>query len=112
MRLWGRLPPAVLAECALLPQQAPQPPHGYFTAAAAAAGELAPVATSQAFFTAQHLQKLSEALVTSSLSHPRTHTLWLSLLALLLPGFAPTKVILCSDDVCRFWRADTSSLTP
>ena len=90
VRLWARMPAAVLKECAILPQQSPQPPRSFFTATPVAAP--APVAASAAFFAARHLAGLSEALVASSLSHPRIHSMWLSLLALLLPGFTPTKV--------------------
>ncbi|KAK9903496.1 hypothetical protein WJX75_007153 [Coccomyxa subellipsoidea] len=90
VRLWARMPAGVRGDCALLPQQSPPPPRTFFTAVPAASP--APVAASAAFFSGRHLQALSEALVTSSLSHPRIHSLWFSLLALLLPGFTPTKV--------------------
>ncbi len=102
VRLWGRMPAAVLKECAILPQQSPQPPRTFFTAAPAAAP--APVVASAAFFAARHLAGLSEALVASSLSHPRIHSVWLSLLALLLPGFTPTKVSSFSTGT-RMWEA-------
>lgn len=92
VRLWARMPAGVQGDCALLPQQSPPPPRAFFTAVPAVSP--APVAASAAFFSGRHLQALSEALVTSSLSHPRIHSLWFSLLALLLPGFTPTKVCL------------------
>ena len=42
--------------------------------------------------TAQHLDSLSGALADASASHPRIHSVWLTLLSLLIPGFTPVKV--------------------
>ena len=51
-----------------------------------------------AFFSEQHLQILSPVLKGSSSSHPRLHSLWPTLLALLLPGFKAVKV--SNSSVC------------
>lgn len=55
VRLWGRLPREVAAECALLPADAQPPPPDFFTHTARDGGHAAPAAAA-AFFTSAHLQ--------------------------------------------------------
>lgn len=80
LRLWPHLPPKILKRGALLPKGIEAPPsdfgisNGKSTAAAAA------------FFSAEHLSKLSAVLKSSSASHPRLHSVWDAIIALLLPG--------------------------
>ena len=45
-----------------------------------------------AFMTPAHLGSVGEALADASVSHPRVHSVWLTLLSLLIPGFTPVKV--------------------
>ena len=94
LRLWPRLPPAVAAACPLLPPgfKAKQLPAGLFSAPAAAAGSKAVAAAGAAFFTRQHLTALLPVLRSTTTSHPRLHSLWTTLLALLVPGFTADKV--------------------
>ena len=87
LRLWSKLPAELLSEMSLLPSDAKPPPIEFFsrgqgTAASAAA----------AVFSQQHLQKLLPVLRSTSSSHPRLHSVWPTLLALLLPGFTAIKV--------------------
>ena len=90
LRLWARMPAGLRAACALLPAGAPPPPETLFTALP---GEQAsPVPAAAALFAPAHLYKLSPALLEASGAHPRVHSLWATLLALLLPGFTPAKV--------------------
>ena len=42
--------------------------------------------------TPVHLTAVGEALADASASHPRVHSVWLTLLSLLIPGFTPVKV--------------------
>ena len=42
--------------------------------------------------SAPDLSSLSGALADASASHPRIHSVWLTLLSLLIPGFTPVKV--------------------
>ena len=44
------------------------------------------------FFHPDHLASLRPLLRATTAAHPRLHLLWPSLLALLLPGFAPKRV--------------------
>jgi hypothetical protein len=87
LRLWPRLPAAAVERCPLLPS-APAAgaftgaPHDAAAAAAAAAG----------FFRKPHLEALLPVLLATTQSHPRLHSLWPTLLALLLPGFTADKV--------------------
>jgi len=83
LRLWGSMPSTLLKQTSLLPSNVQSPSTDFFTvsdtpkeAAAAAA----------AFFSEQHLQTVLPVLRGSSSSHPRLHSLWPTLFALLLPG--------------------------
>ena len=90
LQLWPALPPSALTDIKLLPAGATPPPKNFFTGPdvpqEAAAGAAA------AFFTVSHLQKLLPVLRASSSSHPRLHSVWPTLLALLLPGFTALRV--------------------
>ena len=87
------MPFTLLKQTSLLPSNVQSPSTDFFTvsdtpkdAAAAAA----------AFFSEQHLQTVLPVLRGSSSSHPRLHSLWPTLFALLLPGFTAVKVELSS----------------
>ena len=87
------MPSTLLKRTSLLPSNVQSPSTDFFTvsdtpkeAAAAAA----------AFFSEQHLQTVLPVLRGSSSSHPRLHSLWPTLFALLLPGFKAVKVQLSS----------------
>ncbi len=54
MRLWGRLPLEIVAQCALLPAGAPPPPADFFTDTARGGAHAAPDAAA-ASFTREHL---------------------------------------------------------
>ena len=91
LRLWARMPDEMAAACPLLPGAGqPAPPPTFFTALPGNSPEPAPAAA--AIFTQAHLAALSPALLEASTAHPRVHGVWHSLLALLLPGFTPSKV--------------------
>ncbi|KAK9825628.1 hypothetical protein WJX81_000686 [Elliptochloris bilobata] len=90
VRLWGRLPADLAAQCALLPAGAPPPPADFFTSTAHDGAHAAPGAAA-AFFSRAHLQELLPVLRASSAPHPRLHALWPTLLALLLPGYTPAR---------------------
>jgi DNA polymerase phi len=109
LRMWPHMPVALLQECGLLPAGSPRPPAALFAAPtpplgteAASAPEPepappplhmpAPLPASAAFFAPAHLEALSDALASSSASHPRMHSVWPTLFALLLPGFMLKKV--------------------
>lgn len=49
-------------------------------------------AAAAAFFSEEHLQTVLPVLRGSSSSHPRLHSLWPTLFALLIPGFKAVKV--------------------
>ena len=91
------MPSSLLKQTSLLPSNVQPPSTDFFTvsdmpkdAAAAAA------AAAAAFFSEQHLQTVLPVLRGSSSSHPRLHSLWPTLFALLLPGFKAVKVQLSS----------------
>ena len=89
LRLWPSLPPDLVSGCPMLPGGCPAPGPGTFTGtqdaqSASAAG--------LAFMTPAHLSRVGEALADASASHPRVHSVWLTLLSLLIPGFTPVKV--------------------
>ena len=88
VRLWSSLPADVLQKTSLLPRGAEPPPAGFFKQS----GDSTQPVAAAAFFTEQHLQTLLPILKSSSSSHPRLHSLWPTLLALLLPGFTAVKV--------------------
>ena len=94
LRLWPRLPAAAAAACPLLPGgfKAKQLPAALFTDPAAAAGSKAVAAAAAAFFTKQHLGALLPVLRGTTAAHPRLHSVWPTLLALLIPGFSADKV--------------------
>ncbi len=91
LRLWSRCSPAFVAQCPLLPSGVQPPSKGFFTAKTAETADH-PVAAAEAFFAGPHLQKALTALRLSSSSHPRLHSLWPTLFALLIPGFTASKV--------------------
>jgi hypothetical protein len=92
VRLWGRLPADLVAACPLLPPGCSRPPPPtLFTAPSASAGKAAGPAAA-ALFSVPRLQVLVPALRGSTHSHPRLHSVWPTLLALLVPGFNPDKV--------------------
>ena len=87
IRLWSKLPADLLSEVSLLPQGITSPPDSFFTK-----GQGSASAAAAAVFSQQHLQTLLPVLRSTSSSHPRLHSLWPTLLALLLPGFTAVKV--------------------
>lgn len=92
LRLWPRLPPAVAAACPLLPSGVKAKlPRGLFTDPAAASSKGA-AAAAAAFFSKQHLGALLPALRATTAAHPRLHSVWPTLLSLLIPGFSADKV--------------------
>lgn len=97
LRLWPRLPAAAAAACPLLPGgfKAKQLPAGLFSDPAAAAGSKAVAAAAAALFTKAHLAALLPVLRATTAAHPRLHSVWPTLLALLIPGFSADKVRLC-----------------
>ncbi len=89
LRVWPLMPPDLISECPMLPDNCPAPSVGAFTGSqdvqsASTAG--------LAFMTPAHLSSVGEALADASASHPRVHSVWLTLLSLLIPGFTPVKV--------------------
>ena len=89
LRMWPFMPAELLSECPMLPSGCPAPSAGAFTGSDNARS----VSTAgAAFMTAQHLRSLSGVLADASASHPRIHSVWLTLLSLLIPGFTPVKV--------------------
>ena len=89
LRLWPFLPQDLVSGCPMLPGGCPAFGPGTFTGLqdaqpASAAG--------MAFMAPAHLSRVGEALVDASASHPRVHSVWLTLLSLLIPGFTPVKV--------------------
>ena len=94
VRLWPRLPPAVAAACPLLPGgvEPKQLPPRLFADPAMAAGNKAVAAAAAAFFSKQHITTLLPVLRATTAAHPRLHSVWPSLLALLVPGFSADKV--------------------
>ncbi|KAL3158646.1 hypothetical protein ABBQ32_011390 [Trebouxia sp. C0010 RCD-2024] len=89
LHLWPSLPQSLLHDIKLLPAGAEPPPTDYFTNADAHKDLAGPAAA--AFFAEKHLQKLLPVLRASSSSHPRLHSVWPTILALLLPGFTAVK---------------------
>lgn len=106
LRLWPRLPAASAASCPLLPGgfKAKQLPAAMFTDPAAAAGSKAVAAAAAAFFTKQHLTALLPVLRATTAAHPRLHSVWPTLLALLIPGFSADKVRLPVLPVVHYGR--------
>lgn len=107
LRLWGSMPSALLKQTSLLPSDVRSPCTDFFTAPdmpkdAAAAG-----AAASAFFSEQHLQTVLPVLRGSSSSHPRLHSVWPTVFALLLPGFKAVKVQLSSVRLVMLTEAYT-----
>jgi hypothetical protein len=102
MRLWPLLPPDLAKSCPLLPaldrplDPAPSLSRGVPASEAFASCDGADEAA-DAFFTGEHLAVVLPLLRTTTAAHPRLHQLWPSVLALLLPGFSPRRVRICSD---------------
>jgi DNA polymerase phi len=97
LRLWPRLPPAVAARCPLLPAAAKQGgseplARNVWADPSAAAKSGAFAEASARFFSRQHLEALLPVLRATTQAHPRLHSLWPTLLALLMPGFSADKV--------------------
>jgi DNA polymerase phi len=94
LRLWPRLPAAAAEACPLLPAgfAAKKLPAQLFTDPSASAGSKAVAAAAAAFFSKQHLTSLLPVLRGTTQSHPRLHSVWPTLLALLIPGFTADKV--------------------
>lgn len=89
IRLWAVMPADVRRSCPLLPVGCTPPPADFFRAGAGG-GDASEAAA--AFFTPQHVRALLPVLRLTSQSHPRLHSVWPTLLALLLPGFTADKV--------------------
>jgi DNA polymerase phi len=91
LRLWPLMPQQLRDSCALLPvadiSDLPASGGSSHTTVYAASGQGA-----AAFFASSHLSKLLPVFRATSGAHPRLHTLWPTVLALLLPGFAPKRV--------------------
>lgn len=91
LRLWPLMSQALRASCPLLP--AVDIPNS--SAAGGTSRTTAYVNSAEgagAFFNAGHLAKLLPVLRATTAAHPRLHLLWPTVLALLLPGFAPKRV--------------------
>ena len=91
LRLWGRCSSELVSKCPLLPAGVQPPAKDFFAVNAAEASDH-PAAVAEAFFAGTHLEKILLPLRLSSSSHPRLHSLWPTLLALLIPGFTASKV--------------------
>ena len=92
LRLWPRLPAPVAEACPLLPAGfRGSLPAQLFQDPAASAGK-GVAAAAAAFFTRRHLAELLPVLRASTHSNPRLHSVWPTLLALLIPGFSADKV--------------------
>ena len=104
VRLWAVMPEDMCASCQLLPRGSAAPPRGFFQRGNNADGSKnnvdagAAEAAAAAFFTAAHLESLLPVLRASSAAQPRLHSLWPTLLALLLPGFSADRV--CAKGAC------------
>ncbi|KAL3135482.1 hypothetical protein ABBQ38_005962 [Trebouxia sp. C0009 RCD-2024] len=99
LHLWPSLPQSLLRNIKLLPAGAEPPPTGYFTNPDAPTDLAGPAAA--AFFAEKHLQKLLPVLRASSGSHPRLHSVWPTILALLLPGFTAVKDVDAVKEAAR-----------
>jgi DNA polymerase phi len=104
LRLWSRLPPALRAACPLLPPGGAAAPAALFAAAGplGAADVKAAAAAAAAFFTDAHLRRVLPALRATSNAHPRLHSVWPALLALLNPG---PPGALPAAELRAFWTA-------
>lgn len=95
LHLWPRLSDDIRDACALLPRGCPPPPRAAFTTGAEPAA-IAPAAGG--VFARAYLEQLSPALLEATHSHPRMHSLWTHVLALLLPGFTVTRSAAAAAD--------------
>ena len=93
LRLWPRLPPGTAAACPLLPAgvKPKQLPRALWSDPAAAGGSKAVAGAAAAFFTRPHLEGLLPVLRATTAAHPRLHSVWPTLVALLIPGFSADK---------------------
>ncbi len=89
LRLWPAMPKELQSSCPLLP--AARIPSSSWAAGRTTAYAASAEAAS-GFFQPSHLAKLLPVLRGTTAAHPRLHLLWPTLLALLLPGFAPKRV--------------------
>ncbi|DBB02081.1 TPA: DNA-directed DNA polymerase [Trebouxia sp. C0004] len=94
LRLWGLMPSTLLKQTGLLPSNVQPPSSGFFTASDMPKDAAAAAA---AFFSEQHLQTVLPVLRGSSSSHPRLHSVWPTVFALLLPGFKAVKDLNAAD---------------
>jgi len=93
--LWGQLPEDIISSSHYLPissnnNKDSKPVKGFFTnkgKAPATTTEWNSAACASAFFSEKHLQKIANAMHATTSSSPRLHSLWPTLLSLLLPGF-------------------------
>lgn len=94
------MPQALRAACPLLPDA------DISDASAAGATShttayAASVNGAAAFFDAAHLARLLPVFRATTAAHPRLHLLWPTMLALLLPGFAPKRVSTLNDGILQ-----------
>lgn len=108
LRLWPLMPQQLRGSCALLPHadvdDLPASGGGSHTTAYATSAQGA-----AAFFASSHLAKLLPVFRATSVAHPRLHTLWPTVLALLLPGFAPKRVSIGSSALTAVQEASIVS---
>ncbi|KAF8062006.1 pol5 [Scenedesmus sp. PABB004] len=99
LRLWHALPPDALEHCQLLPPlpAGAAPPPALFWQQPGAVQRGAVAGAASALFTVDQVSALCPALLASSASHPRLHPVWGCLLALLVPGFVPVRVLQQQD---------------
>ena len=107
LRLWGSMPSTLLKQISLLPPNVQSASTDFFTVSDTPKGAAAAAVAAAAFFSEQHLQTVVPVLRGSSSSHPRLHSLWPTLFALLLPGFKAVKVQLSSVRLLTLTEAYT-----
>uniref|UniRef100_A0A383W0H0 Myb-binding protein 1A n=1 Tax=Tetradesmus obliquus TaxID=3088 RepID=A0A383W0H0_TETOB len=95
LRLWHNLPQQQLQSCQLLPKlpASVSPPPELFWHQPGAVQRSSVAAAAAALFAAGQLKALCPALLATTASHPRMHPVWGCMLALLVPGFVPVKVL-------------------
>ncbi|WIA38355.1 hypothetical protein OEZ86_001688 [Tetradesmus obliquus] len=95
LRLWHNLPQQQLQSCQLLPKlpASASPPPELFWHQPGAVQRSSVAAAAAALFAAGQLKALCPALLATTASHPRMHPVWGCMLALLVPGFVPVKVL-------------------
>jgi len=88
LRLWGLLPEDVLSMCRLLPRGVPRDARPVPKTFATADVDAHPAAAASAFLDPAHLRSSAVyPLRAAAIVAPRVHTSWLTVLALLFPGF-------------------------